>query len=98
MTLKKNKNNNDINIWLDMFCIINDYIIIINCKRSKFHCFIFCYFVVPCGSNPCLFGGQCFDDPSQFSGYRCVCVSGYTGLTCNIIGEYREKIHHLLKF
>ncbi|XP_030835681.1 cadherin-23 isoform X4 [Strongylocentrotus purpuratus] len=44
-----------------------------------------CNQLVPCGSNPCLFGGQCFDDPSQFSGYRCVCVSGYTGLTCNII-------------
>ncbi|XP_063969437.1 uncharacterized protein LOC129282010 isoform X3 [Lytechinus pictus] len=46
---------------------------------------VICQILDPCGVNPCLFGGQCFDDPSRASGFRCVCTSGYTGETCNLI-------------
>ncbi len=34
---------------------------------------------VACQSNPCLNSGTCF---STLTGYRCLCVMGYTGSNC----------------
>ena len=33
-----------------------------------------------CSSNPCLFGGICFDDINDF---QCICQEGITGKRCD---------------
>ena len=37
----------------------------------------------PCISEPCQNGGSCYDNGG--SGFLCICVDGFTGLTCEMV-------------
>ncbi|CAF1344512.1 unnamed protein product [Adineta steineri] len=38
----------------------------------------------PCDINPCYGMSNCTNDPSQRLGYSCNCMSGFTGINCDV--------------
>eukprot|EP00929_Paragymnodinium_shiwhaense_P103092 TRINITY_DN6637_c0_g1_i1.p1 TRINITY_DN6637_c0_g1~~TRINITY_DN6637_c0_g1_i1.p1 ORF type:complete len:243 (+),score=24.23 TRINITY_DN6637_c0_g1_i1:82-810(+) len=42
----------------------------------------------PCDANPCLQNGVCMTDATQANGYKCICPPGWTGPTCEFVGDF----------
>ena len=59
--------------------------------------FLFTYLLLldvnECSSNPCFYGGTCYD---KFGGYVCACRKGFEGSNCQIGELYRLPKVHLL--